>query len=94
MPFIIIELIVLALSVVVLYVVTVTTRTVKKIDIDQDNIVINNTAPGETDPLGSGKTAGDETVSTGTGVRNIALFGVGIAYLVIKQIIKRKRAKN
>ena len=75
-PFIIIELIVLALSVGVLYVVTLTTQTVKKVDIDQDNIIINDTAPGESESTGEGKTAGDQSVSTGTGVRNIALFGV------------------
>ncbi len=75
-PFIIIELIVLALSIGVLYVVTLTTQTVKKVDIDQDKIVINDSASDEPGIHGNGKTAGNESVSTGTGVRNIALFGV------------------
>ena len=75
-PFIIIELIALVASIVVLYVVTITTRTVKKVDIDQDSIIINETSSAGEGPAGVGKTAGDEVVSSGSGIRNIALFGV------------------
>lgn len=79
-PLLIIELIVLAISIVVLYVVTVTTSTVQKVEIDQDNIIINEASTGveETTPTnnGQGKTADTSPVPTGTGVRNIALFGV------------------
>lgn len=73
---IIIEVIALAVSIGILYVVTVMTGTVKKVDIDTDNIVINNAATDSIDPLGEGRTAGTEIKSTGSGVRNIALFGV------------------
>ncbi|MCR5594667.1 MAG: LCP family protein [Lachnospiraceae bacterium] len=76
-PFIVIELIVLALSIGVLYIVTLMTHTVKKVDLEPEKIVINNAETTESaDPLGEGKTAGTDTVSTGTGVINIALFGV------------------
>lgn len=78
-PFIIIELIVLAVSVVVLYVVTLTTSTVQKVDLDQNNIIINE-GPTDSDnthkPTGEGKTGNTHVEATGTGVRNIALFGV------------------
>ena len=76
-PFILIELIALAISIVILYVVTLTTGTVKKVDIDKDSIIINDNASGESyEALGVGKTAGTKTPSAGTGIRNIALFGV------------------
>ena len=74
-PFIIIELIVLAISIVVLYVVTITTSTVQKVEVNQDNIVINDTVATvskEGGKLGDTK----KNTYTGTGVRNIALFGV------------------
>ncbi len=77
-PFIIIELIALAASIAVLYVVTLTTHNVRKVDLDPDAIVINNASAedGSASPLGEGKTAGTDSYKTGSGVRNIALFGV------------------
>ena len=77
---IIIESILLIVSIVILYVVTVTTSSVKKVELDKDSIVINENTRienPETVSLGEGVVAGAERVgSSGTGVRNIALFGV------------------
>lgn len=77
---IIIESILLIISVIILYVVTLTTSSVKKVELDRDNIVINeNTRIEESVSATSGKgvVAGAErTGKHGTGVRNIALFGV------------------
>lgn len=73
-PFIIIELLVLAISIAVLYVVTITTSTVQKVEVNQDNIVINEEVV-TAKPTG-GKLGATNKGTAGTGVRNIALFGV------------------
>lgn len=78
-PWIIVEVIVLIISIVILYVVTVTTSSVKKTELDKTNIIINeqNNASEEMTPPGADGVVVDASkTSTGTGVRNIALFGV------------------
>ena len=74
-PFLVIEIILLIASVIILYFVTIATTSVTKVEVDKSNIVINTPGRVEKD-LVSDKTGTVEHESTGTGVRNIALFGV------------------
>lgn len=73
-PFIILEVIVLIAAVFVLYLVTITTSSVKKVDVNKENIVINDTVIAKE----TGKVSANEnnTKYEATGIRNIALFGV------------------
>lgn len=73
-PFLIIEAIVLCISIVILYVVTITTSSVKKVDVDTDKVVINDTVVAK-QQADEEKKKTDPTY-TGSGIRNIALFGV------------------
>lgn len=73
-PFIIIESIVLILAVVILYIVTITTSTVKKVEVDTDKIVFNDTVEANSDNAGSGEK--EKKQNDAHGVINIALFGV------------------
>lgn len=73
-PFLIIEAIVLCISIGILYVVTITTSSVKKVDVDTNKVVINDTVIAK-QKADNEKKKSDPTY-TGSGVRNIALFGV------------------
>jgi len=74
-PFIILEVIALVIAIGILYVVTITTSTVRKVEVNTDNIIINETA---TTASNNGTTPKKDknTKQEATGVRNIALFGV------------------
>lgn len=78
--FIVIEVILLAAAIGILYLVTYTTSTVKKVDVNQDKIIINEKPAAEetnvTNNTGNKKHKDDKPTYSGTGVRNIALFGV------------------
>lgn len=79
-PWLIIEIILLILSLIVLYVVTITTHSVRKTELDKSNILINP-SPEETeeeaaDPAGKGSVVSASRKTSGKGVRNVALFGV------------------
>lgn len=76
-PLIILESIFLIASIVVLYIVTMTTSTVHKIDMDKSNIIINEPAKGQTVNNNTDSHNNKKKPSqSGSGVRNIALFGV------------------
>jgi len=79
-PFLIIEIIALIISVGILYVVTMATSTVQKTELDESNIIINEQTAEEeassTATTGNGKVGGGKQTAEGSGVVNIALFGV------------------
>ena len=75
-PLVVVEVILLCISMGILYVVTLTTSTVEKVDMNIDNIQVNEEVAEKTFfPVAGNKNKKQDPVKA-TGYRNIALFGV------------------
>ena len=75
-PLVVVEVILLCISMGILYVVTLTTSRVEKVDMNIDNIQVNEEVAEKTFfPVAGNKNKKQDPVKA-TGYRNIALFGV------------------